>query len=583
MPYGGGVVARFGADTTGFMGGLNQMSSGLREFTSHFGVIGSLVGGFASGVTGAITGVGRGISGILDMTVGSIFRFGRGIIDLGTSMGRALTYWGDLISAGGSFVTSLVAQNASMEQLVIAYTGIMGSGGKAIQMLLQIRQFALETPFQFADLAQFGRLLLALGFNAQQVIPWLTTLGDTVSALGGSPELLQRLIWSIGQMQAAGKVRGTEMRELASAGIPAWQMLADYMGVTVPEAMKISETSTISASIGLAALQQGMDKMFGGMMQAQMRTFNGQVSNLADYWQRLRMIMMQPIFEAAKQALEALTNFLASPTAIQMATAIGNMLRGVMQWAINAAQSLVSFLFTVEDGTTRLQKAWSFLQVNLIQPIGRLLGEIGELISSFFQWGEATDSVTGGTNGLFTAIGQLIQATGWIINQLADFVHWLNSGTPAANMMRWAVLGLTVALLAMNYPILGIIAVIMIFNRILEHFGMTWETVWDRIAGVVLWVWNLIEPIIHAIMSFFEWVGGAIFGTPAPTVAAPTPVFGAGLAPATAATTLAATATPTTVAATPTTVNLMIDGRTLVTALGSSLGEFIRVELGGAR
>ena len=52
-------------------------------------------------------------------------------------------------------------------------------------------------------------------------------------------------------MQAKGKAASQEMMQLTEAGIPAWQMLADKIGVSVPEAMKMVEKGAVSADTAL--------------------------------------------------------------------------------------------------------------------------------------------------------------------------------------------------------------------------------------------------------------------------------------------------------------------------------------------
>jgi hypothetical protein len=72
------------------------------------------------------------------------------------------------------------------------------------------------------------------------------------------------------------------MMQLAEAGIPAWQFLADAIGKSIPDAMKLAENGAISASVGINAVLTGMQKQFGGMMQVQSTTLGGLWSTLKD-------------------------------------------------------------------------------------------------------------------------------------------------------------------------------------------------------------------------------------------------------------------------------------------------------------
>ena len=52
---------------------------------------------------------------------------------------------------------------------------------------------------------------------------------EFVAALGGTEEVMNRVIRALGQIQAKGKVAGKEMIQLAEAGIPGWRYIAEFM------------------------------------------------------------------------------------------------------------------------------------------------------------------------------------------------------------------------------------------------------------------------------------------------------------------------------------------------------------------
>lgn len=197
---------------------------------------------------------------------------GRNIVKLGAVAGAVfsgLAIWG-------------VRLAAQWEQTQIAFTTLLGSAEKANKFLGDLVEFAARTPFQFTGLAQASRQLLAYGFAAEQVLPTLQSIGDAVSALGGGQAEIQRAVLALGQMQAKGKVAGEEMRQLTELGIPAWEMLAESIGVSIPEAMRLVEKRAIDASTGIAAILEGINRRFSGSMEVQSRTLLGRLSTLRD-------------------------------------------------------------------------------------------------------------------------------------------------------------------------------------------------------------------------------------------------------------------------------------------------------------
>lgn len=174
----------------------------------------------------------------------------------------------------------LLADNLKKSET--AFTVMLGSGDQARAMLKDLQQFAATTPFEFPDLIQAAKKMLALGFGAKEIIPMLKTVGDAAAGLGGGAELMGRITLALGQMNAKGKVSAEEMKQMAEAGIPAWQLLADKIGVTVPEAMAMAKQGAIDGATGVTAIMEGMSLKFGGLMVEQSKTIQGTLANLKD-------------------------------------------------------------------------------------------------------------------------------------------------------------------------------------------------------------------------------------------------------------------------------------------------------------
>lgn len=210
--------------------------------------------------------------------------------------------------AGTAATLAMVKLAAQYEQTRIAMTSMIGSADMAQQHLDDLRMFAMRTPFQFMGLTDMSRQLQAYGFAAKEVIPAMTAIGDAVSALGGSEELLNRVVLAIGQIRATGKTRGEELRQLASAGIPALRYLSQELGVTVSQVQKLSEEGKIAAEVAIPALFKGMTQQFGGMMAAQMETTAGRFSNLRDKIEKTAVSMGTALLPTANRWIDTAGN-----------------------------------------------------------------------------------------------------------------------------------------------------------------------------------------------------------------------------------------------------------------------------------
>lgn len=187
--------------------------------------------------------------------------------------------------------------SARLEQTRIAFSTLLGGVVPATQHLKELQKFALETPFEFEGLVDASRRMQAMGFSAKQVIPILTDVGNAVAAIGGNREVLDRVILALSQMQAKGKVTAQEMNQLAETGIPAWRILAEAMGKSTSEVMKLSENGEISSKVFLDAFRKFSQMNFGDMMEKQSHTFQGAMSNITDTLLQTASTAFEPLFK----------------------------------------------------------------------------------------------------------------------------------------------------------------------------------------------------------------------------------------------------------------------------------------------
>lgn len=169
-----------------------------------------------------------------------------------------------------------------LEQTKIAFTTMLGSAEAADAFIKQLYDFAAKTPFEIEGLSTAARQLLAFGFQAEEIIPMMESIGNAVSGLGGGAFEIERVTRALGQMQAKGKVSAEEMMQLAELGIPVWEILADKIGVSIPEAMDKASKGGVSAAEGINALLEGMNERFPDMMEKQSESLLGIWSNFQD-------------------------------------------------------------------------------------------------------------------------------------------------------------------------------------------------------------------------------------------------------------------------------------------------------------
>lgn len=226
--------------------------------------------------------------------------------ELETNLGSATMTASNIAVAGiagiaaslGALGVKAVQAAGSFQQTQAAMTNMLGSAERAQSLLSDLQSFAAKTPFEFNDVAAATQKFLAFGFTAEQVIPTLTAVGDAAAGVGLGKEGVDRVTLALGQMAAKAKVQSDEMLQLTEAGIPAWQMLADKIGVSVPQAMDMVSKGAVDAQTGLQALVGGMEEKFGGMMEQQSSTITGTWSNMMDGLSQTAIAVGQQISDA---------------------------------------------------------------------------------------------------------------------------------------------------------------------------------------------------------------------------------------------------------------------------------------------
>jgi len=221
---------------------------------------------------------------------------GKGLQNLLTFVGAAAA-WDALKNGIKGSVGAGIQWNSTIQQNTIAFESMLKSADKANDLLGQLTKMAADTPFEFPELADAAKKMLAFGFAAKDVPGMLTKVGDAAAGLGMGGEGVQRIITALGQMQAKTKVSAGEMMQLTEAGIPAWDILAKSMGKSTAQVMELSEKGLIPADKAVQALADGMEERFPNMMAKQSKAFAGLMSTLKDNLNQTFGQVMKPAFD----------------------------------------------------------------------------------------------------------------------------------------------------------------------------------------------------------------------------------------------------------------------------------------------
>jgi len=362
----------------------------------------SLLGGIAGGATVAITikaidnfsstfnsaemGLGR---------LGSVAKIGVAAI---VGFGVALTAVG----------VSSIKVAADFEQTQIAFTTMLGSAQEADKFLKQLADFAKKTPFTLQGVERSARQLMAVGFEAKDVLPVLKNVGDLAAGLGMGEEGLQRLILNLGQVQAQGKLTGRELRDFAVAGIPLIDELAKHFGTTTEAVQEMVSAGEVKTADVLAVFESMTSEggRFADLMTKQAETVEGKFSNLKD----TITLMQREIGEALLPTVSALADTFLN----QVLPAIEPMIPSIQDFLIN----LIKLIPPITELVVKLLPVFDFFVKVLSKGVYFLGQGIDAVQVSFQGWKLLLSDII---SVIKTVVDWVKTLVGWI----KDLVEWI--------------------------------------------------------------------------------------------------------------------------------------------------------------
>lgn len=181
-----------------------------------------------------------------------------------------------LAFAGGMLFKGIFAVNRETQKLKASLKTVTGSADNATKAFAKITKFAAETPFQISEVATSFIKLKAFGLDPSERA--LRAYGDTASAMGKSMDQM---------IEAVADAATGEFERLKEFGIKA-KIEGDNVSFTfrgITTTIKKSAEDVQEYLLGLGETD------FSGAMADQMKTLDGQMSNMVDSAEQLaRMI-----------------------------------------------------------------------------------------------------------------------------------------------------------------------------------------------------------------------------------------------------------------------------------------------------
>jgi tape measure domain-containing protein len=286
----------------------STMLSNILSGAASGAAVGSIIPALGPAV-GAVAGAGLGVvNGLVGLYTAQDEAF-KGVVQ--ESYNKAKQEQADTLTSGSAIA-------ANREQKQISFSTLLGSDEAAKDYLAQMTEFASKTPFQYDQLAEMSKTLLAYGYKVDELLPLLTKIGDTGSALGMTAEDMNFVATSLGRMQTTGKTTLEYLNPLLERGIPVWDYLAKASGKTKAEVQEMVSKGLVPGAEAAKAIADYMGRDFAGNMEKQSQTFQGLVSTLQDAQDAMAAAMGEGYNEERKKGIQAQIDWLSGESGEKM-------------------------------------------------------------------------------------------------------------------------------------------------------------------------------------------------------------------------------------------------------------------------
>lgn len=177
--------------------------------------------------------------------------------------------------------SSIFNTRSQFQQLEISFTTMLGSADKSKQLMDELIQTAAHTPFDMSSITSGAKQLLAYGTEAKDVNKTLVQLGDIASGLNIP---LGDLVYLYGTTVSQGRMFTMDLRQFMGRGVPLAEELGKILHQNTTEVQESVSKGKVTSDIfkeAIANMTQAGGR-FGGLMEQQSKTLEGQWSNIGD-------------------------------------------------------------------------------------------------------------------------------------------------------------------------------------------------------------------------------------------------------------------------------------------------------------
>lgn len=365
--------------------------------------------------------------------------------------------------------------NTELESTQMSMSLMMKDFGLAQEFTQVLKDYAAVTPFSFEDSAKSAQQLLAYGIEYKNLMFMMKGI-MAAATIQGNDQAMKSITKALGQMYTKGRLQQQELLQLTEAGIPAFEILQQKLGLTKEQLGEIGKQA-IPASKAINALIEGMTERYGKVLDYSSMTMKGIMSNIKDNFTMVGAEAIKPFWLMCKGLLGDINNGLMEMNNIVATSGIGGLFESLVP--PEARESIRQLVVNLQEfaaaaknlGQSALPILHAFLQA-LVNTLNWMIPPLYAVMNAFSGIIDGTAGTAKGVSTLtaFLTVGMkawvmyraaMLAAAGAkaVIAGLSTIASWISaiSRLIAASplMLFLALAGVAVGGLAIKFSGLG--------------------------------------------------------------------------------------------------------------------------------
>ena len=350
-----------------------NLNLNIQNFASNMRRAASLANQFSANLKGQIN------NGLVEPAKKSKFEF-KDVARIVQGIMISKVFYGGL-NAIRNCTSAVWEFSQELEYAKIAYSNLFGDTELANEFINVLKDFAAKTPFSFQESEAAAKRLLAYGIQYKNVMYVMQGV-LAASSMQGNPQAIESVSRALGQIYTKGRLMNEEMRQLAEAGIPAYEILQEKLGLTQKQLQNLGKED-IPASKAINALVDGMNERFGGVVAASSKTLKGIISNIKDNAVMLVSGAFEPLITVIKSGLNELGEFLFKMREIFELKGLGGVFEAIFPPELHdTIRMFVANLNNLFQAVVRVSAAFGSLWKPVLEALIRVFNAFAPILTT---------------------------------------------------------------------------------------------------------------------------------------------------------------------------------------------------------